>query len=119
MIIRSKFGVKMTVQEQFNLAAKEYDENRRKFIPCFDDFYISTTDFAAKTLEAVPNPIFDLGSGTWLLTYFWLKHFPNVKYILADFADKYSVGVKKTTGKTASSVIKQYGYDSFYYQRVN
>ena len=28
-------------------------------------------------------------------------------------------GVEKTTGKTASSVIKQYGYDSFYYQRVN
>jgi len=96
MIIRSKFGVKMRVQEQFNLAAKEYDENRRKlFIPCFDDFYISTTDFASKTLEAVPNPIFDLGSGTWLLTYFWLKHFPNVKYILADFADKYSVRQKK------------------------
>ena len=77
MIIMWKFGVKMRVQEQFNLAAKEYDENRRKlFIPCFDDFYISTTDFASKTLKNIPNPIFDLGSGTWLLTYFWLKHFP-------------------------------------------
>lgn len=27
-------------------------------------------------------------------------------------------GVEKTTGKTASSVMSQYGYDSFYYQRV-
>ena len=86
----------MRVQEQFNLAAKEYDENRRKlFIPCFDDFYISTTDFASKTLKNIPNLIFNLASGAELLTYFWLKHFPNVKYILADFADKYSVRQKK------------------------
>ena len=26
----------MNVQDQFNLIAKEYDENRRKFIPCFE-----------------------------------------------------------------------------------
>lgn len=35
MIIKSKFGVKITVQEQFNLAAKEYDENRRKIYSVF------------------------------------------------------------------------------------
>lgn len=35
----------MKIEEQFNLVAKEYDEGRRLFIPCFDDFYIGVTDF--------------------------------------------------------------------------
>ena len=29
------------IQTQFNLIAKAYDENRRKFISCFDDYYIA------------------------------------------------------------------------------
>ena len=52
----------MNVQDQFNLIAKEYDENRRKFIPCFEDYYVSATDIAEEMLavakkrfENVPN----------------------------------------------------------------
>lgn len=41
----------MNIKEQFNLIAREYDENRRKFIPCFNDYYVSATDFVAKSLE--------------------------------------------------------------------
>ena len=41
------------IENQFNLIAKEYDQNRRKFIPCFEDYYVSTTDFLA---EKVKNP---------------------------------------------------------------
>lgn len=26
----------MNIEEQFNLVAKEYDSNRRKFLPCFE-----------------------------------------------------------------------------------
>lgn len=85
----------MTVQEQFNLIAKEYDENRRKFIPCFDDYYISSTDFAAKSLEKTPNLIFDLGSGTGLLPSFWFRHFPNAKYVLVDLAEEMLAVAKK------------------------
>lgn len=40
----------MNIQDQFNMIAKEYDENRRKFIPCFDDYYVSVTDFAEEML---------------------------------------------------------------------
>ena len=40
---------------QFNLATKSYDENRKKFIPCFDDCYISCTDFIARTLKNLQN----------------------------------------------------------------
>lgn len=40
-----------SIENQFNLVAKEYDENRRKFISCFDDYYYSTTDFLAKSIS--------------------------------------------------------------------
>ncbi|MBQ1726179.1 MAG: hypothetical protein II039_02195 [Treponema sp.] len=48
---------KMDIKEQFNLVAAEYDSNRRKFIPCFDDYYGRTTDFVAKSLRAKPGLI--------------------------------------------------------------
>ena len=76
----------MNIQEQFNLIAKEYDENRKKFIPCFEDYYVSATDFAAKSLEKKPELIFDLGSGTGLLASFWYPHFPDANYVLSDIA---------------------------------
>ena len=78
----------MNIQEQFNLVAQKYDENRRKFIPCFDDYYSSSTDFIAGTLDFVPKRIFDLGSGTGLLPSFWFKHFPNAEYVLCDIAEE-------------------------------
>ena len=35
----------MNIKEQFNFVAQEYDNNRKKFIPCFDDYYENTTKF--------------------------------------------------------------------------
>mgnify|MGYP002623884621 FL=1 len=78
----------MNIQEQFNLVAKAYDENRRKFIPCFDDYYSSSTDFIAKTLDFEPKRIFDLGSGTGLLPSFWFRHFPKAEYVFCDIAEE-------------------------------
>lgn len=40
----------MNIQDQFNLIAKEYDENRKKSIPCFEDYYVSTTTLRKKCL---------------------------------------------------------------------
>jgi ubiquinone/menaquinone biosynthesis C-methylase UbiE len=85
----------MNIQEQFNLVAKEYDENRRKFIPCFDDYYAAATDFVAKTLDFEPKRIFDLGSGTGLLPSFWFKYFPNAEYVLCDIAQEMLEVAKK------------------------
>ncbi|MGN0637279.1 MAG: class I SAM-dependent methyltransferase [Huintestinicola sp.] len=77
----------MDIETQFNKIAREYDGNRRKFIPCFDDFYISSTDFiAANTPE--PKSVLDLGAGTGLLTSFWYKHFPDARYVLTDIAEE-------------------------------
>ncbi|MDE5564502.1 MAG: class I SAM-dependent methyltransferase [Oscillospiraceae bacterium] len=76
----------MTIEEQFNLVAEEYDANRKRFIPCFDDFYQSTTKFIASNI-AEPKRILDLGTGTGLLPYFWFQHYPTAEYVLVDIAD--------------------------------
>lgn len=77
----------MDVEQQFNLIAAEYDANRRKFIPCFDDFYQSTTELLVGNLPA-PRRVLDLGAGTGLLAYFWYQHFPAAEYLLVDIADE-------------------------------
>ena len=51
----------MNIDEQFNLVAKEYDVNRKKFIPCFDEFYEETTNFIASNIIQ-PKRILDLGA---------------------------------------------------------
>ena len=77
----------MGVKEQFNLVAGEYDQNRRKFLPCFDDFYIGMTDLIAHNI-AVPERILDLGAGTGLLSQFWMRHYPESQFVLADIAEE-------------------------------
>lgn len=76
----------MDIKEQFNLIAEEYDKNRRKFIPCFDDYYGATTAFIAANIQE-PKRILDLGSGTGLLAYYWYERFSKAEYVLVDIAD--------------------------------
>lgn len=76
----------MDIKEQFNLIAEEYDKNRKKFIPCFDDYYKNTTKFIAANIEK-PKRILDLGAGTGLLSYFWYLNYPESEYVLVDIAD--------------------------------
>jgi len=75
-----------SIENQFNLIAKEYDLNRRKFIPCFDSFYIDTTKFVISNIET-PKRVLDLGSGTGLLTYYWFRECETAEYVLVDIAD--------------------------------
>lgn len=77
----------MTIEEQFNTIAQEYDVNRKKFIPCFQDFYENTTKFITSNI-AQPQSVLDLGAGTGLLTYFWYQEFPTAEYMLVDVADE-------------------------------
>lgn len=88
----------MDIEKQFNLIAEEYDRNRRKFIPCFDDYYESTTKFIAANIPE-PKRILDLGAGTGLLSYFWYKHFPRSEYVLTDIAgDMLNVARRRFSG---------------------
>lgn len=77
----------MSIKEQFNFVAQEYDANRKRFIPCFDDYYENTTKFIAANI-ASPKRVLDLGAGTGLLTYFWYQQFPKADYVLVDIADE-------------------------------
>ena len=77
--------MKKCIEKQFNQVAQEYDGNRRKFIPCFDDFYQGTTRFIAANI-ATPKRILDLGAGTGLLSAFWFPHAPQSEYVLVDIA---------------------------------
>ena len=76
----------MGIGEQFNKVAEEYDANRRRFIPCFDEFYDETTAFIAASIGA-PRRIADLGAGTGLLSYYWHRHFPKAEFVLTDLAE--------------------------------
>lgn len=40
----------MNIKTQFNLIAEQYDQTRKKFIPCFDDYYQGTTKLIAANL---------------------------------------------------------------------
>lgn len=75
------------IQASFNKIADEYDGNRRKFIPCFDDFYNGTTRFIASNISK-PKRILDLGAGTGLLSQFWYQCFPSSEFVLVDIADE-------------------------------
>lgn len=75
----------MNIDEQFNLIAQEYDVNRRRFIPCFDDFYEGATQFIASNITE-PKRILDLGAGTGLLSNFWYQCFSKAEYVLVDIA---------------------------------
>ena len=56
----------MNIEAQFNLIAEEYDCNRRKFIPCFDDYYENSTKFIISSIKK-PKKVLDLGAGTGLI----------------------------------------------------
>lgn len=84
----------MSIEEQFNLIAKEYDSKRKNFIPCLDDYYQNTTKFIANSILE-PKNILDLGAGTGLLTYYWYQQFPNSNYLLVDIADEMLEVAKK------------------------
>lgn len=88
----------MNIEEQFNLIAKEYDANRKTFIPCFDDFYEGATQFVASNITR-PERVLDLGAGTGLLSYFWYQCFNDSKYVLVDIAgEMLEVAKKRFTG---------------------
>ncbi|MEG6521344.1 class I SAM-dependent methyltransferase [Desulfotomaculum sp. 1211_IL3151] len=74
------------VREKFNNNASQYDSQRKKIIPCFDDFY-SIAVSVAKTSNEKPN-ILDIGAGTGLLSFFALEKYPNANLTLIDISEK-------------------------------
>ncbi|WCN38803.1 class I SAM-dependent methyltransferase [Aneurinibacillus uraniidurans] len=74
------------VMAKFDEIASKYDEQRKKLIPCFDDFY-SIAVSAAKTANDSPN-ILDVGAGTGLLSDFVMEKYPKASLTLVDISEK-------------------------------
>jgi tRNA (cmo5U34)-methyltransferase len=64
--------------------ASEYDQARRRLIPCYDLFYATAADLVAQTVK-VPTPaILDLGAGTGLLSEFVMNRVETAYLALLD-----------------------------------
>jgi tRNA (cmo5U34)-methyltransferase len=74
------------IQRKFDDISKKYDEQRKKFIPCFDDFYRVSVSVASANVE---NPeILDIGAGTGLLSAFLMERYPEASFTLIDISEK-------------------------------
>lgn len=68
--------------------ASEYDLSRRRLIPCYDMFYSTAAELAARSIKDASPVILDLGAGTGLLSEFVLnKISPASLYLLDESAE--------------------------------
>lgn len=74
------------ITQRFNQVAKQYDEQRRFFIPCFDDYYATSISFLA-SIKTDIHSVLDLGAGTGLLTHFLYQKYPKANYTLVDISE--------------------------------
>jgi ubiquinone/menaquinone biosynthesis C-methylase UbiE len=74
------------IKEQFNFIAQKYDNHRKCFIPCFDDFYKNSVSLL-KCYKTDFQNIVDLGAGTGLLTMEVYKLYNNAHYTLIDVSN--------------------------------
>lgn len=74
------------VKKKFNDNASQYDSQRRKLIPCFDDFYSIAASLADTNMDK-PS-ILDIGAGTGLLSAYVLEKIPDADVTLIDISDK-------------------------------
>ncbi len=75
------------ITDRFNSVAQEYDEQRRYFIPCYDDYYQLGVSFISK-IRTDFRSVLDLGAGTGLLTKYLLEKFPGADYTLIDASEQ-------------------------------
>ena len=75
----------MSIQSVFNKYAGQYDQSRKKLIPCFDDYYQTM-------LEVIPFgqdsalEVLDLGAGTGLVAGLVAANYPGARITLVDIA---------------------------------
>ena len=74
------------IRRQFDSIADKYDEGRRCFIPCFDDYYVNSISLL-KEIVPEAKKIADLGAGTGLLTKEMYMLYPDAQFTLIDISD--------------------------------
>jgi tRNA (cmo5U34)-methyltransferase len=73
------------VVNKFNEVSQSYDQQRKKLIPCFDDFYMVAVALA--DLNNDTPTVLDLGAGTGLFSSFILDKYPNAQLTLIDLSE--------------------------------
>jgi tRNA (cmo5U34)-methyltransferase len=88
-------GTSESVKSIFDKYASQYDQSRRKLIPCFDEFY-------RIAVEIIPFPkeesikVLDLGAGTGLLSFFVASLFNNAEITLIDVSENMMAHARST-----------------------
>lgn len=75
----------MNVTELFDVAAQSYDQMRRVYIPCFDEFYGMVAEILPFSRDDEFS-VLDLGAGTGLLSALLAAQFPKARFTLLDGA---------------------------------
>lgn len=75
----------MRVRELFDQCAMEYDHDRPKLVPCFNEFYGAALSMIPFGVDTNIN-ILDLGAGTGLLSAMVAKAFPAAHLHLTDIS---------------------------------
>ncbi|WP_438350472.1 class I SAM-dependent methyltransferase [Paenibacillus sp. FA6] len=75
-----------SVKKKFDEVAKDYDLQRRKLIPCFDEFYSVAT--GCVHVDKKTPRILDLGAGTGLFASYVRQRYPEAKLTLIDLSEE-------------------------------
>lgn len=75
------------ITSSFNAIAQQYDEQRRFFIPRFDDFYETCSKLLA-SIKPDCKQILELGAGTGLLTKYLYGQYPQANFLLVDISEQ-------------------------------
>ncbi|MFH1035391.1 MAG: methyltransferase [Pseudomonadota bacterium] len=104
----------MSVQQVFDQASAEYDQLRRAFIPCFDDFYgvaLSLLPRPQACGDERPIAMLELGAGTGLLSAMILEAIPTAHLTLVDLAPRMLAKAReRLSGLEARVDIRQADY---------
>jgi len=74
-----------SLSETFDASAGDYDDARRKLVPCFDQFYPAAIDSLPFDRES-EFEVLDLGAGTGMLSALIAYSFPRVRITLVDIS---------------------------------
>ena len=88
-------GTSESVKSIFDKYATQYNQSRRKLIPCFDDFYrIAVDTIPFKQEENIK--VLDLGAGTGLFSFFVASAYKNAEFLLVDVSKNMMDQAKST-----------------------
>jgi tRNA (cmo5U34)-methyltransferase len=88
--------------------ASEYDLSRRRLIPCYDLFYTSAADLAARTVRNISSPaILDIGAGTGLMSEFVMQKVKSASLYLLDESTDMIAKAKQRLGQYHPTIFIQ------------